>query len=58
MAIYLTVQRLQPCTCAQVAKALDEKLKRVHQALHALVQQRKVRKEDMTYSVVDASVPA
>jgi hypothetical protein len=42
-----------------VAKALDEKPKRVHQALHALVQQGKVRKdEDKTYSVVDAPVPA
>jgi hypothetical protein len=55
MAVWLVVKKLQPCTCAQVAKALDEKRKRVHQALQALIKQEKVSKDGLHYSVVDAS---
>jgi hypothetical protein len=54
MAVYLMVKHMQPCTNAQVAKALSEERKRVHQALQSLVQQGKVRKEGLTYSVVPA----
>jgi hypothetical protein len=61
-AVYLMVQQLQPCPCAVVAKALGKPLKRVHQALHDLLKQGKVRKAaDKTYQIVDAAsveVPA
>jgi hypothetical protein len=55
MRAWEMVQQQQPCTNAQVAKALDEKRKRVHQALQALIKQEKVSKDGLHYSVVDAS---
>ena len=53
-AVWLTLQRLQPCPCAALAKALGEPLKRVHQALHDLMEQGKVRRDGKNYSVVEA----
>jgi hypothetical protein len=54
MAVWLVVQQLQPCTNAQVAKALRKPRNATHQVLQALVKQGKARKEGQTYSVVDA----
>ena len=54
MAAWRMVKKLQPCTNAQVAKALDAKPKHVHRALQSLVKQGKARKEGLTYSVVEA----
>jgi len=53
-AVWLTLQRLQPCPCAALAKALGEPLKRVHQALHDLMEQGKVHRDGKNYSVVKA----
>jgi IclR helix-turn-helix domain len=55
MAVYLTVQRLQPCTNAQVKDALGAPRNTVHRALQDLQKQGKVRKEGQTYGVVEAS---
>jgi hypothetical protein len=54
MGTWRMVKKLQPCTNAQVAKALDAKPKHVHRALQSLVKQGKARKEGLTYSVVEA----
>jgi phage N-6-adenine-methyltransferase len=54
MAVWLVVQQLQPCTNAQVAKALGKPRNATHQVLQALVKQGKARKEGQTYRVVDA----
>jgi len=54
-AVWLTVQRLEPCTNAQVKAALGEKRQVIHQALQALVKKGKIVKEGETYRVVEAS---
>jgi hypothetical protein len=54
MAVWLMVHKLQPCTNAAVAKALGEQRNVVHQALTALVKQRKLSKEGLTYRVIQS----
>jgi hypothetical protein len=54
-AVWLTVQRLEPCTNAQVNAALGEQRQVTHQALQALVKHGKVVKAGATYRVVAAA---
>jgi Family of unknown function (DUF6011) len=53
-AVWFVVQKLQPCSNAEIAKVLGEPRNRTHQALGGLVKQGKVRKEGEQYRVVDA----
>jgi hypothetical protein len=56
-AVWLMVHKLQPCTNAAVAKALGEQRNVVHQALTALVKQRKLSKEGLTYRMIQSPSP-
>jgi hypothetical protein len=53
-AVWLTVQRLQPCTNAEVKTALGEPRNTVYHALQDLVQQGRARQEGKQYWVIDA----
>jgi hypothetical protein len=52
--VWRALQQHQPCSNAQVAQVTGEARKHVHKALQSLVKQGKVRKEGLTYSVVEA----